>query len=223
MSKNIIVAPSTHPCPLSDLLDYAKSLLIYGADWLHCDIMDGRFVPDKTFDEVALALVAKRINMKIDVHLMVENPIEKIQGYALAGADIITVHYEAIGSTIKMMEAINKIHEMGCMAGISIKPATPVSSIHKLLPFVDLVLVMSVEPGKSGQPFLPNANSKIAELNAIREANGNKFLIEVDGGINRKNVGTVVSLGVDAVVMGNAMYTANDKRDLIEYVKSLGD
>ncbi len=223
MSKKIIVSPSTHPCPLGDLLDYAKLLLANGADWLHCDIMDGKFVKDKTFDELALSLVAKRINMTIDVHLMVQNPIAKIQAYAAAGANNITVHYEALDGPIQIMEAINKIHEAGALAGISIKPATPVSSIASFLPFVDIVLVMSVEPGKSGQPFLPGANSKIAELHSIREKNDYKFLIEVDGGINRKNVSTVISLGADAVVLGKAMYTADDKGDLIQYIKSLGN
>ncbi len=223
MSKDIKVAPSTHPCPLGDLLEYAKSLLADGADWLHCDIMDGKFVSDKTFDELALSLVAKRVNMLIDVHLMVVDPIQKIPAYVSAGATSITVHYEAFATTLEIMQAINLIHDLGCSAGIAIKPSTPVESIANLLPFVDVVLVMSVEPGKSGQPFLPNANSKIAELNGIRHRNRYEFLIEVDGGINRKNVSTVVSLGADVVVLGSAMYTADNRRDLIEFVKSVGN
>jgi len=223
MSKEIKVAPSTHPCPLGDLLEYAKSLLADGADWLHCDIMDGKFVADKTFDELALSLVARRVNMPIDVHLMVNEPMTKIPAYVTAGATSITVHYEAFSSTLEIMQAINLIHDLGCKAGIAIKPATSVDCIANLLPFVDIVLVMSVEPGKSGQPFLPNSNSKIAELNAIRHRNRYEFLIEVDGGINRKNVSTVVSLGADVVVMGSAMYTADDRRDLIEFIKNVNN
>lgn len=223
MSKEIKVAPSTHPCPLGNLLEYAKSLLADGADWLHCDIMDGKFVADKTFDELALSLVARRVNMPIDVHLMTVDPMQKIPVYISAGATSITMHYEAFFSTLEIMQAINLIHELGGKAGIAIKPTTPVESIANLLPFVDIVLVMSVEPGKSGQPFLPNSNSKIAELNAIRHKNRYEFLIEVDGGITRKNVSTVVSLGADVVVLGSAMYTADDRRDLIEYIKSTGN
>mgnify|MGYP002515712219 FL=1 len=223
MSKQVLVAPSTHPCPLGDLLEYAKSLLANGADWLHCDIMDGKFVADKTFDELALALVARRVNLPMDVHLMVVDPMDKIPAFATAGATSITVHYEAFGSTLEIMQAINLIHDSGCKAGIAIKPATPVVSIANLLPFVDIVMVMSVEPGKSGQPFLPNSNSKIAELHAIRHRNRYEYLIEVDGGINRKNVGTVVSLGADVVVLGSAMYTADDRRDLIDFIKCVTD
>lgn len=223
MSKNIIVAPSTHPCPVGELLEYAKKLLSMGADWLHCDIMDGQFVQDKTYDEMVLSLMSKRVNMTMDVHLMVADPLDKIKAYAHAGANNITIHYEAVNGTIQMIDAINKIHDAGCKAGISIKPATPVSSIINLLPFVDLVLVMSVEPGKSGQAFLPSANSKIAELNSIRNNNGYDYLIEVDGGVNRKNVGAIVSLGADVVVMGSAMYTADDRQELIEYIKSVGE
>jgi len=223
MSREIIVAPSSHPCPLGDLLDYAKSLLADGADWLHCDIMDGKFVSDKTFDELALSLIARRVNLPMDVHLMIKDPIAKIPAYVQAGATSITLHYEALGSTLEVMQAINLIHDLGCRAGLAIKPATSVECVANLLPFLDIILVMSVEPGKSGQPFLPSANSKIAELNGIRHRNRYEYLIEVDGGINRKNVSTILSLGADIVVMGNAMYTADDRRDLIEFIKKSVD
>ncbi|MBO5102801.1 MAG: ribulose-phosphate 3-epimerase [Clostridia bacterium] len=223
MSKQIFVSPSTHPCPVDDLLDYGKSLLKDGADWLHCDIMDGNFVQDKTYDEVVLALLSKRLNMTMDVHLMVQNPLEKIAPFAQAGADIITVHFEALKGTISIINAINKIHDLGCRAGLSIKPNTPVSAIENYLPFLDLVLVMSVEPGKSGQTFMMSANSKIAQLNAIRKQHSYEFLIEVDGGVNRQNAGTIVSLGADALVLGNAMYTTENRKDLIKFLKSLGE
>ena len=223
MTKTIIVSPSSNPCPINDLLDYGKELLSFGADWLHCDIMDGKFVPAKTFDEIVLSLIAKRLNITIDTHLMIENPIDKLTAYAKAGATNLIVHYEALKGTIEVIKAINRIHELGCKAGLSIKPNTDIKAIESFLPFLDLVLVMSVEPGKSGQPFIHSVTSKIAELNSIREHKKLNFLIEVDGGINRNNVGTVVSLGADAVVLGNAMYNAPNRKELIDYIKSLGE
>ncbi len=223
MSKKIYISPSTNPCPLNDLLDYGKELIIAGADWLHCDIMDGEFVPAKTFDEVVLSLVAKRLNIVKDVHLMVMDPMDKLAAYAQAGADILTVHFEAFSSKIEVVNAINKIHELGCKAGLSIKPGTSINKIENFLPFLDLVLVMSVEPGKSGQAFIPQTTSKIAELNHIRMEKKLEFLIEVDGGVNRHNAGTIVSLGADALVLGNAMYTEDNRAELMMYLKSLGE
>ena len=223
MSKQVLIAPSTDPCPLADLLEYSKSLIYNGADWLHCDIMDGKFVPAKTFDEIVLSLLSKRVNTTLDVHLMVENPLERLSAFARAGADILTVHFEAMKGTIAVINTINKIHELGCKAGLAIKPSTSVNAIENFLPFVDLVLVMSVEPGKSGQLFMIDATSKIAELNAIRLQKKYNFLIEVDGGLNKQNAGAVISLGADVLVLGNAMYTATDRPELIKFLKSLGE
>ena len=223
MDKKIIIAPSTDPCLLNDLTEYAKSLLRDGADWIHCDIMDGKFVQRKTFDEIVLALLSKRVNAVMDVHLMMENPIDKLSTYARAGATNITVHYEALQGTIEIISAINKIHELGCKAGISIKPNTSVDVIEKYLPFVDIVLVMSVEPGRSGQTFINESLSKIAELNTIRAENDYKFLIEVDGGINPQTAGAVVSLGADILVVGSALFNSNDRQNLIQELKTINN
>ena len=223
MDKKIIIAPSTDPCPLNDLTEYAKSLLRDGADWIHCDIMDGKFVQRKTFDEIVLALLSKRVNAVMDVHLMMENPIDKLSTYARAGATNITVHYEALQGTIEIISAINKIHELGCKAGISIKPNTSVDVIEKYLPFVDIVLVMSVEPGRIGQTFINESLSKIAELNTIRAENDYKFLIEVDGGINPQTAGAVVSLGADILVVGSALFNSNDRQNLIQELKTINN
>ncbi len=223
MDKNLIIAPSTDPCPLADLIEYAKEVLRDGADWIHCDIMDGKFVERKTFDEIVLSLLSKRVNSIIDVHLMIENPIDKLQTYAQAGANIITVHYEALGGTISTINAINKIHELGCKAGLSIKPQTPVSAIENYLPFVDLVLVMSVEPGESGQPFMQESLSKIAELSQLREMNEYEFQIEVDGGINEQTAGAVVSLGADILVVGSAIFNSKNRGSLIRQLKNINN
>ena len=223
MDKNLIIAPSTDPCPIGELIDYARDILREGADWIHCDIMDGKFVERKTFDEIVLSLLSKRVNSVIDVHLMIEDPIEKLQAYAKAGANYITVHFEALKGTIATINAINKIHELGCKAGLSIKPNTPVSAIENFLPFVDIVLVMSVEPGKSGQPFIQESLSKIAELSQLREQNEYSFKIEVDGGINEQTAGAVASLGADILVVGSAMFNAPDRMALIRKLKSINN
>lgn len=223
MIKKVLIAPSSDPCPINDLVDYAKSLQNEGADWFHCDIMDGKFVERKTFDEIVLSILTKRVNTIFDVHLMIENPIEKIASFAKAGASNLTIHYESLRGTIETINAINKIHDLGCKAGLSIKPATPVSAIEKYLPFLDLVLIMSVEPGKSGQVFMPSALSKIAELNSIRAENNYEFLIEVDGGINLQTAGSVVSLGADVLVVGSAMFGANDRQIFIRELKEINN
>ena len=223
MDKKILIAPSTDPCPIGDLIEYGRELLREGADWIHCDIMDGHFVERKTFDEIVLSLLSKRVNGIMDVHLMVENPIEKLHLYAKAGANNITVHYEALKGTIATINAINEIHTLGCKAGLSIKPETPVSVIENFLPFVDIVLVMSVEPGKSGQKFINDSLSKIAKLNTLREQNGYNFLIEVDGGINDQTAGAVVSLGADVLVVGSAIYSSHNRAQLIRTLKTIND
>ncbi len=222
MNKQIKIAPSTHPCPIERLENYAMELLRDGADFLHCDIMDGVFVADKTFDYIMLSMLHKKVNIPLDIHLMVVNPIEKFKVYAEAGADVLTFHYEAMNSKIEIINAINQIHALGCKAGISIKPNTPVDDIIRYLPYVDVVLVMSVEPGKSGQTYLPVANKKILQLSNIRQKEGYQFLIEVDGGVSAVNAESIISLGADILVMGNAMYTSRDKKSLISTVKFLG-
>ena len=223
MDKKIIIAPSTDPCPVGELIDYSRECLREGADWIHCDVMDGRFVERKTIDEIVISLLAKRVNGTMDVHLMVENPLDKLNIYAKAGANHITVHYEALSGTIAIINAIRQIQNLGCKAGLSIKPNTPVSAIENFLPFVDIVLVMSVEPGRSGQKFLNESLSKIAELSALREQNDYNFLIEVDGGINEQNAGTIVSLGADVLVVGSAMFNAPDKTKFIRTLKSVNN
>lgn len=223
MDRKILIAPSTDPCPLADLVEYSRELLRLGADWIHCDIMDGVFVERKTYDDVVLSILNKRVNGVLDVHLMVENPVEKLQTFARAGATNITVHFEALSGTIAVINAINKIHALGCKAGLSIKPETPVKAIENFLPFVDLVLVMSVEPGRSGQQFMQSSLSKIAELSAFRQQNGFEYLIEVDGGINDKTAAPVVSLGADVLVVGSAMYNSTDRSQLIEDLKNINN
>jgi len=216
---DVKIAPSTLSCPLAELQGYIKELEVSGADWLHCDIMDGEFVPEKTFDETILSLISKRTKMPMDVHLMVKKPEEKIVKYTKAGAKILTVHYEAFDSKVVLINTLQKMRELGVKVGLSIKPDSNLEDIYKYLPLVDVILVMSVTPGKSGQKFQKEAISRIALLHNYRKQTGLEYLIEVDGGINLDNSANVITAGADILVSGNTIYNAEDKKVVIQKLR----
>ncbi|MBR7091481.1 MAG: ribulose-phosphate 3-epimerase [Clostridia bacterium] len=218
--NNILIAPSTDPSPIDTLPEYVHALQLAKADWLHCDIMDGQFVPKTTFDEITLSIISKRTSMPKDVHLMMVDPITKIPAYIHAGADIVTFHYEAYADPNDIINAITTIKKLGKRAGLSIKPDNNPECLIPYLHLVDLVLVMSVEPGKSGQAFLPNSLDKIQWLAQYRLEHNLAFLIEVDGGVNINNIQLVKSAGADVVVSGSAIYNAENRA---EYIQSLRD
>lgn len=206
------VSPSFLTCDFSNLkneLDQIKDSVKY----IHVDVMDGDFVPNLTFGPKFVKDFRKYYPDNVfDVHLMISNPLEYIDNFADAGSDIITFHYEAKSN---IMETINQIHAAGKLAGLSIKPNTKVYEIEKFLPYLDFVLVMSVEPGFGGQKFIPSATDKIAKLNQLRKDNGYKYLIEVDGGINAETVSYVKEAGVDLVVAGSYVMNSDNKKERI--------
>lgn len=183
-----------------------------GAEFLHFDVMDGVFVPSISFGMPVLKSIRSKTDLFLDVHLMVTEPIRYIKEFADSGADLITVHYEACKDVKATLKAI---HDAGKKAGLSIKPATPVSVIEEFLGDVDLVLIMSVEPGFGGQKFLPDALSRISETRALFEKNGTSPLLEVDGGITLQNVAEVLAAGADTIVAGSAVF----RGDIIKQVK----
>ncbi len=216
--KNILIAPSTDPCAVKDLTKYVKELEEAGADLIHCDIMDGKFVPRRTYDYMILAFIKKSTKLKLDVHLMVQNPVNVAKDYVRYGADRIIIHYEAFPDKIQLVGAIQAIKKLGVEVGVAINPKTPVKVLDSILKYVDLVLVMSVEPGQSGQKFIKDSLIKIAYLNKKRVEEGLDFLIEVDGGINSINAPIIAVSGADILVSGSAIYNAEDRAAIIKEI-----
>lgn len=217
----IRVCPSTNPCPEDKLVEYVKELQSLGVEMLHCDVMDGYFVPAKCLSLELLKEVSKNTLMALDVHLMISNPKAQVKNYLTLPLSYLTIHYEAFENKKDMLKVIEQIHNAGKLAGISIKPNTNVEEIEAYLPYIDLVLVMSVEPGKSGQKFMLDALDKIKALDTIKKEKDLNFKIEIDGGINLENAEDVVMAGAQMLVMGNAFYNTESRKELLEKVENL--
>ncbi len=199
------LAPSILSADLNRLAEQIRLVEKNGADFIHVDVMDGHFVPNLTFGPMMVEAVKRVSSLPIDTHLMVNDPMKFIDWFARAGAHYITIHQEAC---VHLDRAVNHIRQLGCKAGISINPATPVETIRYLLESVDLVLVMSVNPGFGGQSFIPYTLEKIRQLAQLRHDRRATFLIEVDGGINLQTARRVLQAGADILVAGNAIFGA---------------
>ena len=214
MKNNIIVAPSILSSDFANLEKEINRIEKAGANWVHVDVMDGHFVPNLTIGAPVVKALRKVTGMTLDVHLMISNPEKYIKDFALAGSDIITFHYEA--TLEKTQEVIDLIKSFGKKAGLSIKPKTEVSAIKQYLKDVDLVLVMTVEPGFGGQKFMPDCAEKIKEIKELVSENTH---IEVDGGINDKTGKICTTYGADALVAGSYVFSAEDISKAIDSLR----
>lgn len=220
MIKNPIVAPSLLAADFTQLHQAVDLIDRSEADWLHLDIMDGRFVPNISFGMMVVEQVGRILEKPMDVHLMIENPGNFVAEFAKAGAQIITVHYEACPH---LHRNIQQIRDLGVKAGVAINPHTPVSVLEHVVEDLDLVLVMSVNPGFGGQKFIFETLYKIRQLRQLLMDRNSKALIEIDGGVGLQNAGKIMEAGADVLVAGSSVFGTPDPESVIRQLKALGN
>ena len=215
---SIKIAPSVLSADMANLKgDLDK---VAGADYIHYDVMDGHFTGNLTFGVDILKAVKRSTDVPVDVHMMVTNPDETADWYLDAGADMITVHYEA---STHLHRTITHIQERGAKAGVVLNPATPVCVLESIIDVVDVVLLMSVNPGFGGQSFIPGTIAKLRELRSMCERHGVSPMIEVDGGISSKNIAEVVEAGANVLVAGSAVFKSDDPAAEVALLQKLGN
>ena len=215
--KKILLAPSILAADFSALGAAAQAAEQSGADLIHLDVMDGLFVPNITFGPGVVAAIKRSTSLPLDVHLMIEQPERYLAEFYEAGADYLTVHVEACRH---LHRAVTAIRELGMKAGVSLNPSTSLTAIEEILPCVDLVLLMSVNPGFGGQSFIPSTLGKISHLRTMCDSRSLSIQIEVDGGIDRTNIRSIVNAGAEIIVAGSAVFGARDVREALTQLRA---
>ena len=219
MKRRVDISVSTDPVSdYQQIIEYAKEMQGV-ADFLHCDIMNENFVPKNTYDFGLVKNINRNSLIMLDVHLMVNEPMMDIPKYIEAGANIITVHYEAFEDKENLVRTIEFIKENNTLVGISLNPSTPFKDVKSYAFNADVVLVMGVVPGKSGQTLIPEMVDRVKEIFKFREENNLKFKIEFDGGVNVENAQKLIDCGVDILVSGSYVYKNEDRKKAIESLR----
>ncbi|KAL3640554.1 hypothetical protein CASFOL_015522 [Castilleja foliolosa] len=217
--SDIIVSPSILSANFSKLGEQVKAVELAGCDWIHVDVMDGRFVPNITIGPLVVDALRPVTDLPLDVHLMIVEPDQRVPDFIKAGADIVSIHCEQ-SSTIHLHRTVNQIKSLGAKAGVVLNPGTPLSAIEYVLDVVDLVLIMSVNPGFGGQSFIESQVKKISDLRRLCVEKGVNPWIEVDGGVTPKNAYKVIEAGANALVAGSAVFGAPDYAEAIKGIKT---
>jgi ribulose-phosphate 3-epimerase len=213
-----MIAPSILSADGSRLGDEITAVEAAGADWIHIDVMDGHFVPNLTIGPGLVASIRKTTRLPFDVHLMIENPERYIDAFAEAGSDWITIHLEA---TVHLQRTVALIREKGIKAGVSLNPATPLVQIEPILPDIDLLLIMTVNPGFGGQKFIEGSLPRIRQAREMIRTLAPKVLLEVDGGVTLNNIRPIADAGADILVAGSAIFGSGDYAETIGAMKAL--
>lgn len=197
------IAPSILSSDFGRLAEEIQAVEEGGADWIHVDVMDGHFVPNITIGPLVVAAARRVTELPLDVHLMIENPDRYLEAFVEAGADVVTVHQEACPH---LHRTLQRIRELGAMAGVSLNPATPLEGVRHVLADIDLLLVMSVNPGFGGQSYIPGSTAKLSKARALLDDTGSDAELEVDGGVTADNAASIVEAGATVLVAGSAVY-----------------
>lgn len=216
-AHHLRIAPSLLSADFGRLAEDIAMCEAGGADWLHVDVMDGQFVPNLTFGAKVIETARRLTRLPLDVHLMVVQPEKYFEDFVAAGASGLTIHVEAAPH---LHRHVTRIRELGCAAGVALNPATPLESVREVIPELDLVLIMTVNPGFGGQEFIPYSVEKVSRARELLDAAGSSAVLEVDGGINRDTIAQVHAAGATTFVAGHAIFSATDPQNEIAALRA---